>query len=102
MAEAQQRSVWESGEAYEPYVGRWSRLVAREFPHSTRFSGSVCPRSSKASRGEDLEVEEPVCGRYSPAFHFYPTLPGMLSPTLIGHQVIQMCQPRKEYLLAAA
>jgi SAM-dependent methyltransferase len=23
--------VWESGEAYEPYVGRWSRLVAQEF-----------------------------------------------------------------------
>ena len=33
MAEAQRRSVWESGEAYEPYVGRWSRLVAREFLH---------------------------------------------------------------------
>ena len=26
-----QRSVWASGDAYEPYVGRWSRLVAREF-----------------------------------------------------------------------
>lgn len=23
--------TWTSGEAYEPYVGRWSRLVAREF-----------------------------------------------------------------------
>jgi ubiquinone/menaquinone biosynthesis C-methylase UbiE len=23
--------AWESGEQYEPYVGRWSRLVAREF-----------------------------------------------------------------------
>jgi SAM-dependent methyltransferase len=23
--------VWDSGDAYEPYVGRWSRLVAREF-----------------------------------------------------------------------
>ena len=23
--------VWESGVSYEPYVGRWSRLVAREF-----------------------------------------------------------------------
>jgi SAM-dependent methyltransferase len=23
--------VWAAGEAYEPYVGRWSRLVAREF-----------------------------------------------------------------------
>jgi len=24
-------SVWASGDAYEPFVGRWSRLVAREF-----------------------------------------------------------------------
>lgn len=27
----EQKSVWEGGEAYEPYVGRWSRLVGREF-----------------------------------------------------------------------
>jgi SAM-dependent methyltransferase len=26
-----QREVWEDGERYEPYVGRWSRLVAAEF-----------------------------------------------------------------------
>jgi SAM-dependent methyltransferase len=25
--------VWESGDSYEKYVGRWSRLVAREFIH---------------------------------------------------------------------
>ena len=25
------RVRWDSGDAYEPYVGRWSRLVAREF-----------------------------------------------------------------------
>ena len=25
------KDVWESGLAYEPYVGRWSRIVAREF-----------------------------------------------------------------------
>lgn len=25
--------TWASGEAYEPYVGRWSRLVANEFLH---------------------------------------------------------------------
>jgi len=25
------REVWAAGEAYEPYVGRWSRLVARDF-----------------------------------------------------------------------
>jgi SAM-dependent methyltransferase len=31
MIESQSKSVWGSGAAYEPYVGRWSRLVAREF-----------------------------------------------------------------------
>ena len=25
--------AWERGDSYEPYVGRWSRLVAREFVH---------------------------------------------------------------------
>jgi SAM-dependent methyltransferase len=28
---ARPSDVWAAGEAYEPYVGRWSRLVAREF-----------------------------------------------------------------------
>ena len=29
--EGRGRDVWAAGAAYEPYVGRWSRLVAREF-----------------------------------------------------------------------
>ena len=31
MNESKGKSEWASGDAYEPYVGRWSRLVAREF-----------------------------------------------------------------------
>jgi SAM-dependent methyltransferase len=31
MSPSTEKSVWASGRAYEPYVGRWSRLVAREF-----------------------------------------------------------------------
>ncbi len=27
----ERKDVWASGDAYEPYVGRWSRLVARGF-----------------------------------------------------------------------
>lgn len=27
------KSTWASGDAYEPYIGRWSRLVAQEFLH---------------------------------------------------------------------
>jgi hypothetical protein len=28
---AEPKDVWASGDAYEPYVGRWSRLIARQF-----------------------------------------------------------------------
>jgi SAM-dependent methyltransferase len=31
MRQAERKDVWASGDAYEPYVGRWSRLVANEF-----------------------------------------------------------------------
>ena len=57
--------------------------------------------SSKATRGEDLQVKHPVLCGYSPTFHFHPTLPGMLSATLIGHQVVQVSQAREKRLLAA-
>jgi hypothetical protein len=30
-------------------------------------------QSSKASRGENLQVEHPICGGDPPAFHFDPT-----------------------------
>lgn len=42
------QSVWAGGAAYEPYVGRWSRLVAREFlswldiPPSSRWLDVGC------------------------------------------------------------
>ena len=56
--------------------------------------------SAKASRGEDLEIEEPVSCRDSSAFHFHTTLPGMLGPTLIRDEVVQMGEPREKRLLA--
>jgi DNA-directed RNA polymerase subunit RPC12/RpoP len=45
-------------------------------------------RSSKATRGEDLQVEHPIWCRYVSAFHFHSTLTGMLGATLIRDQVI--------------
>jgi hypothetical protein len=48
-----------------------------------------------------LEIEEPVACRYSPPFHFHPTLPGMLGPTLIRYQVVWVCQPREKRLLTS-
>jgi hypothetical protein len=51
----------------------------------------MCYRSAKAAGGEDLNVKKPIpCWYWSP-FDFYPTLAGMLGPTLIGHQVIGEC-----------
>jgi hypothetical protein len=50
-------------------------------------------RSSKAARGEDLQVEHPVWCGDAPAFHFHAPLAGMLSPTLIGDQIIEVRQP---------
>jgi hypothetical protein len=58
-------------------------------------------RASQASRGEDLQIEEPIIGGYSPAFHCHPALTGMLRPTLIGDQVVQVRQPRQKRLLTA-
>jgi hypothetical protein len=55
--------------------------------------------SSKAAQGEDLDIEEPVSGRYSSVLHFYATLASVLGATLIGHQVIQMGQPAQKGLL---
>jgi hypothetical protein len=77
-----------------------SARAASNLPHSIGFSGSVCSCSSKASRREDLEIEEPVSGGYSAAFHFHPTLTRMLGAPLIRHQVVQVRQPDKKRLLA--
>ena len=38
--------------------------------------------------------------RYSSTFHFHATLASMLRPTLIGDQVVEVCQPREKRLLA--
>jgi hypothetical protein len=45
-------------------------------------------QSSKASRGENLQVEHPICGGYAPTFHFYPTLASVLGAPLIRDQVV--------------
>ena len=48
-----------------------------------------------------MEIEEPVACWDCSSFHFYPTLPRMLGATLIGHQVVEMGQPREKRLLAS-
>ena len=81
--------------AYAQVLRHSSIALARR----TRITWWRCHCSSKASRGEDLQVEDPVACRYSPAFHFHPTLPGMLGATLIGNQVVQVRQPGEKRLL---
>src|SRR5262249_46425875 len=54
--------------------------------------------SSKAARGEDLQVEHPICGGDASAFHFHPTLTRVLGSTLIRNQVVQVGQPRQKRL----
>src|SRR6266852_4307173 len=68
--------------------------------HSTRFSGRACHGSSKPSRGEDLEVEQPVACRDGAAFDFHPTLAGVLGAALIRYEVLQVRQPREKRLWA--
>lgn len=56
-------SIWAVGDAYEPYVGRWSRVVARDFlawlgvPESRRWLDVGC--GTGALSATILEVAEP-------------------------------------------
>jgi hypothetical protein len=47
-----------------------------------------------------LQIKHPVWCGYLPAFHFHATLARVLGPTLIRHQVVQVCQPCEKRLLA--
>ena len=56
--------------------------------------------SSKAARGEDLQVEHPVWCGYAPAFHCSPTLPGMLGAALRRDAVVHVGEPGEKRLVA--
>jgi hypothetical protein len=47
-----------------------------------------CRRTLIASGREDLQVEHPVCGGQSPAFHFHPTLARVQGSALVRNQVV--------------
>jgi SAM-dependent methyltransferase len=66
---------WDSGDAYEPYVGRWSRLVAREFlgwlavPPARRWLDLGCGTGALAESILTLAApDEVVCVDPSPAY----------------------------------
>lgn len=42
MTSPNQQDLWASGAAYEPYIGRWSRRVAREFLRWLAVSPQAC------------------------------------------------------------
>ena len=64
----QSREVWAAGEAYEPYVGRWSRLVAREFvswlalPVGGRWLDVGCGTGALSQTILDLAAPREVVG----------------------------------------
>jgi SAM-dependent methyltransferase len=68
MSESQKRSVWGSGAAYEPYVGRWSRLVACEFlkwldvPSSVRWLDVGCGTGALSETILTQTAPAEVCG----------------------------------------
>ncbi len=67
------------------------RLWEWEKAHSIEFSGGVGHCSSKASRREDLEIEQPVACWDCASFHFHPTLATILGAPLIRYQVVEVC-----------
>jgi SAM-dependent methyltransferase len=60
--------AWDSGDAYEPYVGRWSRLVAREFlgwlavPPGGRWLDVGCGTGALAETILELSAPAEVLG----------------------------------------
>ena len=60
--------AWASGEAYEPYVGRWSRLVARDFlswlalPAGCKWLDVGCGTGALSKTILDLAAPKEVCG----------------------------------------
>ena len=82
-------------------IGHFASMRLQKNAHSTELRGRVRHRSSKASRRENLEIEQPVACRDFASFDFHTTLPGMLGAPLIRHQVVQVGQAREKCLLAA-
>jgi hypothetical protein len=55
--------------------------------------------SSKATRGEDLQVEYPICAGSTSALDFHPTWTSVLGSTVIRDQVRQGRQSGQQCLL---
>jgi SAM-dependent methyltransferase len=68
MADHLPADVWASGAAYEPFIGRWSRLVARKFvtwlaaPHGGRWLDAGCGTGALTRTILDLAAPAAVQG----------------------------------------
>jgi SAM-dependent methyltransferase len=68
QSRASRNDAWASGAAYEPYVGRWSRLVAREFlawlavPPGRRWLDVGCGTGALSKSIVDLTAPSAVMG----------------------------------------
>jgi hypothetical protein len=72
----------------------------KKYTHSPGLSGEGCHHSSKASRREDLQVEEPVACGDGAAFHLHTTRASVLGATLVRNQIVQVREPCQKGLWA--
>ncbi len=68
MEESRRKDVWAAGDLYEPYVGRWSRLVAAEFlawlalPGGKRWLDVGCGTGALTQSIVERASPHSVCG----------------------------------------
>lgn len=68
MQHPQRKDTWASGAAYEPYVGRWSRVVAREFvawlaiPPGARWLDVGCGTGALSQTIHDVASPREITG----------------------------------------
>ena len=68
MEQSHRKDTWASGAAYEPYVGRWSRLVAREFvawlaiPQDARWLDIGCGTGALSQSILDVAAPRQITG----------------------------------------
>lgn len=95
MTDAARNDVWAAGAAYESYVGRWSRLVAREFLQWL----AIPPGSAWLDIGSGTgALSEHVLARYAPA-----RIVGIDSSAgFVAHAQAQISDPRVDFRVGDA
>jgi SAM-dependent methyltransferase len=94
-AMARPAAVWADGSAYERYVGRWSRLVARQFLAWVRVADGAAWLDVGCGTGA---LSETVLAAADPA-----ALVGVdPSPGFVAHARARLAEPRARFVVADA